>query len=157
MLILRNIVTAFLMWKDEILLMKRGKYIKIRPGDWYGVGGHVEPEEINDPYSAIYREIYEETGIKEENIEDLKLKYIVYNKGEYEIVINHFFFGRVETQDCVENDEGSLHWIKRNEVLKKSFHPAINRVLKHYLTEAKEGILLGAVEGEEGYIWWHPL
>jgi 8-oxo-dGTP diphosphatase len=44
--------TAFLMNKDDFLLMQRLMQKKFAPGIWAGVGGHVEPEEVNNPYSA---------------------------------------------------------------------------------------------------------
>ena len=58
-----NYVAAFLRNNDEYLLMERANNRKINPGFWSGVGGHVEPHEINDPLSACYREIEEEAGM----------------------------------------------------------------------------------------------
>jgi len=153
----RNIVTAFLTHKNDILLMKRGSGNPIAPGYWYGVGGHMEPEEINDPYKAICREINEETNIDTDNIEDLKLKYIVYNRNEEEVVINHFFFGGVKSPEIIENDEGTLHWVSRNEILDKTFHPAIKKVLEHSIKNNREDILIGVMECDEPYIWWYPI
>ena len=59
MITLRNGVAAFL-WNDgNYLLMKRADNREIAPGVWSGVGGHMRPNEINDPLSACYREIKE--------------------------------------------------------------------------------------------------
>ena len=63
MIILRNSVCAFLRNNGKYLLMKRAENRVFNPGFWSGVGGHMEPKEINDPLSACYREIEEETGI----------------------------------------------------------------------------------------------
>ncbi len=153
----RNIVTAFLTNNDNILLMKRGSGNPIAPGYWYGVGGHMEPEEINDPYGAIYREIKEECSIDLENIDNFELKYIVYNRNDDEVVVNHFFFGEVKTPEVVENNEGSLHWVPREEVLEKTFHPAIKKVLEHSIKNNRSEILIGVMECDEPYIWWYPI
>ena len=153
----RNIVTAFFTNNDSILLMKRGSGNPIAPGYWYGVGGHMEPEEINDPNRAIIREIKEECNINPEDIEDLRLKYIVYNRNEDEVVINHFFFGKVKTTDVIENGEGILHWVKRDEALEKTFHPAIKKVLEHSIKNNRSEILIGVMECDEPYIWWYPI
>ena len=77
MIKLRNMATAYLMSGSEILLMKRAAERKLAPGLWAGVGGHLEPDELNNPMEACLREIYEETGITQEQLTDIKLKYIV--------------------------------------------------------------------------------
>lgn len=58
---LRLMSTAF---GSRVLMLKRSPDRKLAPDLWTGVGGHIEPDEINDPKSACYREIYEETGTK---------------------------------------------------------------------------------------------
>ncbi|QHQ60211.1 NUDIX domain-containing protein [Anaerocolumna sedimenticola] len=66
MIKLRNMATAYLMNRNEFLLMKRAAGRNLAPGLWAGVGGHLEPEELNSPKEACLREIYEETGITQE-------------------------------------------------------------------------------------------
>lgn len=100
--------------------MKRGDEVKIMPGFWSGVGGHLECEEINNPRAACLREIYEETGIRENQISDLKLKYIVLRRWFDEIVINYMYFGKTITSHVIENDEGTLHWVNKDSVLSHS-------------------------------------
>ena len=64
MITLRNGVAAFLQNNGSYLLMKRAENRGIAPGVWSGVGGHIEPNEINDPLAACYREIEEETNFE---------------------------------------------------------------------------------------------
>lgn len=120
MITFRNIASAFLIHDNNILLMKRGDEVKIMPGFWSGVGGHLECEEINNPRAACLREIYEETGIRENQISDLKLKYIVLRRWFDEIVINYMYFGKTITSHVIENDEGTLHWVNKDSVLSHS-------------------------------------
>lgn len=39
-------------------------------------GGHFEPGEVNDAYACILREMEEELGLRESDVEDLRLRYI---------------------------------------------------------------------------------
>jgi len=159
MLKLRKIVTAFLNYGDKILLMKRSPNKKIAPNLWYGVGGHMEPQEINDPYTSIYREIFEETRINKDKIADLNLKYIVYNREteKQEIVVNYIFHGKVNSHDLVSNNEGTLHWVYRDKVLEKDYHPAIRLILEKYLSNWQEDLLLGVVNKENSSIQWETM
>ncbi|MGM0396784.1 MAG: NUDIX domain-containing protein [Bacillota bacterium] len=158
MLMFRNIVTAFLTWNDQMLLIERSREKKIAPGIWFGVGGHMEPKELNDPYGAIYREIFEETGLDKSKIQSLALNYIIYNRiDEEEIVVNHIFFGEVSAPYVVANHEGVLHWVDMNMALEKISHPVILKVLEHYLRDRRDDMLLGVVDCEEPYVWWYPV
>lgn len=147
----RNVVTAFLSNNDEFLLMHRSMNNKRMPGFWYGVGGHVEKEELNNPFAACMREIYEETGIQEHEIDNLKLKYILMRSSNNETVINYVYFGQTQKKDVIENEEGSLHWIDKSEVLNHKFFDAIQLCLEHYLSENKdrEEVLVGLIYKED--------
>ena len=57
MITLKNYVAAFLKNKDDYLLIERAETRKFNPGFWSGIGGHIEPDEINNPLAACYREI----------------------------------------------------------------------------------------------------
>lgn len=158
MLRFRSIVTAFLMWNSEILMQQRSMDKKIAPGAWFGVGGHMEVEELNNPYKAIYREIYEETGIDSEKIQRLDLKYILYNRWlEEEIVINHIFFGQVTDPEVHENNEGNLHWLSTERALDKISNPALKKVIYNYFHERSEDILIGIVNGDESDLCYYPI
>lgn len=147
----RNVTTAFLMNEDDFLLMKRSDNNKRMPGFWYGVGGHLDKDELNDPRAACIREIFEETGIKENQIIDLKLKYILMRRSHNETVINYVYFGHTLTRDVVENDEGTLHWVGKESVLNHHFFDAIALSLTHYfeLDENVEDVLIGVVNLDE--------
>ena len=160
MIQLRTVCTAFLRHDDDYLLMKRSANRKIGPGFWYGVGGHVEPSEMNNPHAACLREIFEETGIPASEIEDLQEKYIVMRRGGDEIVVNHFFFGRVKTRQVTESDEGHLYWVPAGEVLDHSFFDAIRLTLVRHFEDGdrSEDVMVGIVDGEpEATIRWSPL
>ncbi|MDF2675967.1 MAG: hydrolase [Bacillota bacterium] len=147
----RNVTTAFLMNDDDFLLMKRSDNNKHMPGFWYGVGGHLEKDELNNPRAACIREIFEETGINENQLANFKLKYIAMRRSYNETVINYIYFGQSSTRDVVENDEGSLHWINKKTVLNHAFVDALRLTLSHYLEsgEIMEDVLIGVVKLDE--------
>jgi 8-oxo-dGTP diphosphatase len=62
------------------------------------VGGHVEPNESNDPKATCLREIYEEAGIEEKDFEKLDLKYIILRREKDEIRVHHIFIGITKTK-----------------------------------------------------------
>lgn len=113
--------------------MKRSEKRKIAPGYWAGVGGHLESDEINNPQMACLREIYEETGIHENDIDDLKLKYIILRRSKNEIRVNYIFFGNSRIREVVDTDEGRLYWIAKEELLNQEFTETIRMTLVHYL------------------------
>ena len=56
-------VNVLIYSQGKVLLLKRAADKKVDPNLYAGIGGKVEPHE--DFYSAIFREIEEETGIKD--------------------------------------------------------------------------------------------
>lgn len=144
---------------DDVLLMERSETNKRMPGFWYGVGGHVEPEEINDPYSAVIREIYEETGLKDYNVENLKLKYMLLRREKDETVINYVYFGRTNTKMILQNDEGSLHWIPKQEAMNRKFIDVLKLALEHYFEDEKnDEVMVGVMQNEKSTgIKWSTL
>ena len=148
---LRNIATAFLKNDDDYLMMERSKDNKRMPGYWYGVGGHIEPEEINNPYAACMREVFEETGLKEDDVENMKLKYIIMRRSKDETVINYLYFGETKTRRTVGNDEGTLHWIPEKEVLNRLLVDALMLALKHYFEYGRNSdeVIVGVLKKED--------
>ncbi|MFQ5568910.1 MAG: NUDIX domain-containing protein [Rhodothermales bacterium] len=60
-LVEKHVVTCFLRHKSEILLLRRSPKVGTYPGRWGAVSGYVE----ESPDETAYREIEEETGIKQ--------------------------------------------------------------------------------------------
>ncbi len=150
----RNIATAFLMNGDDVLLMDRSETNKLMPGFWYGVGGHIEPEEMNTPLEAVLREIYEETGLREDKLEDLCLKYILLRREKNETVINYIYFGKTNIRCVVQNDEGTLHWIPKEKVLHRKYIDVLKLTLEHYFEHDKNGdVVVGVMESETNIKW----
>jgi 8-oxo-dGTP diphosphatase len=85
-IILQNGAGAFLKNNNCYLLMKRSPEREIAPNVWSCIGGHMETYELNDSIKTCLREIKEETGITEEHIFNLKLRYIIIRRYKDKII-----------------------------------------------------------------------
>ncbi len=104
---------CFILNSSDILLMKRGPHRRVFPNRYNGVGGHIERGE--DPLTSARREVYEETGLR---VEEMQLC-AVYNidAGINTGIMLFVFLGHTTERYTVPNDEGSLHWIPLDQVL----------------------------------------
>lgn len=158
---LSNYVCAFLENDGRLLLMKRAADRKLNPNYWSGIGGKIEPDELNDPHWACLREIWEETGIVSENIRNLELRYIITRRHEKRISQSYIYFGESKTDRVADTDEGKLYWIPKAEVVDKEYTPTYREMIKHYFSPNadKANIFVGAVENRNGglHINWSKL
>lgn len=131
---LRILSGAFIIEGNNYLMMKRATTKKIAPGMWGGVGGHAEPNELNNPKSTCLREIYEETGLDEKNFENLDLKYIIVRRNKSEITLIYYFIGFSKTK-CFEDktQEGKLFWVNEIEILDRPMSFEVRSMIEHYL------------------------
>ena len=96
-------------------------------------GGHFEKEELNDARACALREMQEELGLTESDVEDLKLRYITLRLKNGEIRQNYYFFGKLKTQRPLESTEGNLHWFSYEEAENLQMPASAKHMLLHYL------------------------
>lgn len=128
----RMMATAVLFNGNDMLMMKRSMKRTLSPGQWAAVGGHLEPEEINDPKAAVLREIDEETGLKANEIQDLHLQYILIRLNQQEVRQQFIYTARTTRRDVGQTEEGELHWIPREHVLERDIPFIFKSLLAHY-------------------------
>lgn len=161
MIKLRVMTAAFLRNNDEFLMMHRSNERKLAAGLWAGIGGHLEPDEINDPEKACIREIYEETGIENKDITNMRLKYIILRRSKAEIRIQYIYFGDTSARVVGETDEGELFWIKKDELMERQLSQTTTMTLKHYFSYGMdiEDVMVGTVSAEHNkpVMNWVPL
>lgn len=135
---LRNMTTLYIMFKNKILLLYRVGSRVVQPS-WCGIGGHFEKDELNNPKACIIRELFEETGITENDIGDVKLKYITLRMKNNEIRQNYYYFTELYNTEIniKECNEGTLEWVDMNEVLNREMPFTAKECLKHYLVIGK--------------------
>jgi len=128
----RQMSTAFLTNENHVLLMKKqSSKLSDRPF-WSGLGGHLEPEELNDPKQACYREIHEESGLTAEEMEGLELRYILLRLKDDEIRQQFVYFGETKTTNVTASEEGELHWIHKDAMSGLPMSTIIKFMLEHY-------------------------
>lgn len=111
----RAVALCILKNGDKYLLIKRGKR-KDKKEDYYGkylpVGGKLEAYET--PEEAAKREVFEETGLKIDNIE-FKGMIIENSKVNYNWI--HFvYLSNVDYFEPKETDEGYLEWVYKDDM-----------------------------------------
>lgn len=132
---LRNMVALYLIAGDRLLLLYRiGSRVLANPV-WCGIGGHFEREELNDARAALLREVEEEIGLQEKDLEDLRLRYVTLRQKNGEIRQNYYFFaklaeGAVVSETC---DEGILEWVPLAQAGDRDMPYTAGYVVRHYL------------------------
>ncbi|GEN45493.1 NUDIX hydrolase [Alkalibacillus haloalkaliphilus] len=151
---LKQFAAAFLFNEnDEVLLLQKKTDAKFLAGKRVPIGGHMETGEMNDPQSACLREIYEETGIEQNQVSDLTHKYVVHRMKNDHIYIQFIYFGKLQSNvDVVESDEGELNWIPSARLKDENVTEAIRELVMHYedIGQYDEEIYVGAMLSNEG-------
>ena len=150
---LRNMSSIYL-YNDEnkvLLLYRIGS--RVIEDSYIGTaGGHFEKDELNDAKKCILRELYEETGLTEKDIEKPDLKYVTlrYKKGE--IRQNYYFFAKLlNNKKVIKSNEGELNWFDYDEIKKLNMPHTAKYVIQHYITEGRmNNKLYGGIAVPEG-------
>ena len=96
----------------EVLLLKGAPAKRIWADKYNGVGGHVEHNE--DFYSAVRREIVEETGL---NVRNLQFRGAINIETSQPTGIGMFVFtAAAESKETIPGAEGMLEWVPFAEV-----------------------------------------
>lgn len=134
---LRNMTSVYLVREGEVLCLYRigsrvvsNKYIG-------SAGGHFEKEELNDPKACVLRELKEELGLTEEDLEGLRLRYITHRLMNGEIRQNYYFFGRLKEDRELSSTEGTLRWVPFAEVPELPMPVSAKHMILHYLKEGR--------------------
>ena len=126
-----RIVTSFLNNNNKILILKRSQQVRSMKGLWSGVSGIIENNEI--PVKRAKIEIFEEVGIKEQDIELIKSgNEISVESPQYknhQWIIFPFLF-QTEISDIKLNWENSeFRWIHVNELKEFDTVPSLEKIL----------------------------
>ena len=134
----RQMATAFLLHEERILMMKKSRSKLFDFEFWGGIGGHLEQGEFHSPMRASFREIEEETGFKEADIMNFRLKYILLEYREKEIRQQFVYFGVTKHPDFIVSDEGELFWIPLHELKQLRTSTLIHEMLDYEWLHRKE-------------------
>ena len=130
---LRNMTSVYLTGEKGILCLYRigsrvanNKYIG-------SAGGHFEKEELNDARACILREMGEELGITEADMDELRMRYITYRLKDGEIRQNYYFFGKLKENRELNSSEGNLEWIPYEGFDNLNMPVSAKHMILHYL------------------------
>jgi len=141
---LRHMTAVYLCQGDRILLLYRqgGRVVN---NVWVGsAGGHFEPEELNDPKACVLRELNEELGLSEDQLDSLTLRYIVLRNANGEVRQNYFFFAHLKegAETGLVSEEGQLRWFAASELADLPMPPSARQAMNHWLAEGRHTRLL---------------
>ena len=130
---LRNMTSVYLTGERGILCLYRiGS--RVANNRYIGsAGGHFEEAELNNARACALREMQEELGLTEADVDGLKLRYITLRLKNGEIRQNYYFFGRLKTERHLESTEGKLHWFSYEEAKDLQMPASAKHMMLHYL------------------------
>ena len=130
---LRNMTSVYLTGEQGILCLYRiGS--RVANNLYVGsAGGHFEQSELNDARACALREMQEELGLTENDVTDLKLRYITMRLKNGEIRQNYYFFGRLTGCRKLESTEGVLQWFTYEEAEFLHMPVSAKHMMHHYL------------------------
>ena len=135
--LLRNMTSVYLTGSKGILCLYRiGS--RVVSNRYIGcAGGHFEPEELNDPRKCVLREMEEELGLRESDVEGLTLRYITHRLMGGEIRQNYYFFGNLKEEQELHSTEGRLRWVQPEEFPELPMPTSAKHMILHYLNEGR--------------------
>jgi 8-oxo-dGTP diphosphatase len=151
---LRPMTALYLVDGDRILLLYRiGS--QIADHSYIGcAGGHFEPSEYNDARACVLRELYEETGLSEDHLVDLSLRYMTMRLKNGEIRQNYCFFARLKDDRGLHSPEGNLRWVPHEEIPKLYMPVSAKHMILHYLQHGRfNDTLYGGITQSGGTVF----
>lgn len=130
---LRNMTSVYLVNDIGILCLYRiGS--RVANNKYVGsAGGHFEKEELNDPKRCALREMEEELGLTESDVEGLSLRYITCRLTGGEIRQNYYFFGRMKQERPLSSTEGNLRWVPYEQIPSLEMPVSAKHMILHYV------------------------
>ena len=132
---LRNMTAIYISRGEEMLMLYRVGSRVVAPS-WCGIGGHFEVDELNDPKACVLRELKEEAGLREGDLENLTMRYVTLRLKNGEIRQNYYFFAELRENVSVNltSNEGRLQWISFDQIMDREMPFTAYYMLQHYLT-----------------------
>ena len=130
-----KIVTCILKKADKILILKRSNKVKSMKSLWAGVSGIIEKNEL--PLARAKIEIFEELGIKNEEIkllkeaEKMRIVSPQYENHEWEVF--PFLFEIQESEIKLNWENTEFKWINEEDISNYDTVPNLDKVLINLL------------------------
>lgn len=133
---LRNMTSIYLRRGDKFLLLYRMGSRVVGNSYTGTAGGHMEEAELNNPRACVLRELFEETGLTEQDVVNLKFRYITLRLKNGEVRQNYYFFGELAEHvdaETLTSNEGELQWFDISEMESLNMPHSAKYMLLHYI------------------------
>lgn len=117
-----------------LLLYRQGG--RVVSNQWIAsAGGHFEKEELNDPKACVLRELREELDLGEEDLTDMRMRYIGLRNVNGEIRQNYYFFAKLKPEhyELFSSNEGKCKWVDYADIMNYDMPLTARYVMEHYL------------------------
>ena len=153
---LRNMTGIYLSCNRQMLLLYR-QGGRVVTNQWVAsAGGHFEQEELNDPKTCVLRELKEELNLTEDDLTDLKMRYIGLRNVKGEIRQNYYFFANLKPEHYAlfTSNEGKCRWVDYADIMSYDMPLTARYVMEHYLKTGQytDG-LYSAVSDGRGFVF----
>jgi len=129
-----SVVTCLLLDENEnILILKRSDKVRTYKGYWGGIAGYIEEGE--KPIDTAFKEIIEETGLTDKDVELIKTLNPIeftdfYEEEKYDWKAYPFLFRvRKESKIQIDWENISYRWIKPSDIDKFEAVPHLREVV----------------------------
>ena len=148
---LRNMTSVYLTGERGILCLYRIGSRVVSNRYIGSAGGHFEKEELNDPRACVLREMGEELGLTEQDVEGLRLRYITHRYMKGEIRQNYYYFARLRSDRELSSTEGNLRWVTPEEFPDLPMPVSAKHMILHYLSQGQyDDVLYAGITEEAG-------
>ena len=131
---LRPMTAIYITRGEKILLLYRIGSSVVGNSYTGSAGGHMEAAEYRDPCACVLRELQEETGLTEDALDRLALRYITLRRKDGEVRQNYYYFAELKAGAHVnDSNEGRLEWHDMNALDALPMPVTARHVVEHYL------------------------
>ena len=152
---LRPMTAIYLTRGDKILLLYRIGSRVVGNSYTGSAGGHIEAAEFAEPRACVLRELQEETGLTEDALDGLALRYITMRNKAGEIRQNYYYFAELKDGVSVnDSTEGRLEWHDMSALDALPMPVTARHVVDHYLSVGRfDDKLYGGITTAEGPVF----
>lgn len=134
---LRSMTSVYFVGEDGVLCLHRMGSRIANNKSVGAAGGHFEKkDEVASARECVLREMKEELNLTEADTDGLHMKYITLRLKDDEVRQNYYFFARLKAERVFSSNEGTLKWVKWEELHELNMPVSAKHMILHY---AKHG------------------
>jgi 8-oxo-dGTP pyrophosphatase MutT (NUDIX family) len=133
----KDVATSVISYNGKILVLRRSQKVGTYKGDWACVSGYIEEEET--PIQTAYKELSEEVGLRQEDVELVTEGEVVHARdGEILWVIHPFHFRAKTNIIKIDWEHVEYKWIFAEELDDLPTVPKLKETIMSVFVEQKQ-------------------